>query len=147
VRYLIFLTGRRDLVEDWTQETWVRVLNRAKQYDGRWRFEAWLFSIARNLAIDDLRRQQNVSLDATGVEPFDPVSPFLTAARNEEASRLAIALGALEPIYREALVLRLQGNLSLQEISHLVGAACADCSVTDPSRHGTIAATLGRGCE
>jgi len=39
-------------VEDWAQETWVRVLDRATQYDGHSRFEAWLFSIARNLAID-----------------------------------------------------------------------------------------------
>src|SRR5215470_11866974 len=69
VRYLIYLTARRERVDDWVQDTWVRVLDRAAQYDGRSRFETWLFSIARNLAIDDLRRQQNVSLDTASSEP------------------------------------------------------------------------------
>src|SRR5438552_15780452 len=71
VRYLIYLTARRELVEDWAQETWVRVLDRAAQYDGRSRFETWLFSIARNLAIDDLRRKQGVSLETVAIPPGD----------------------------------------------------------------------------
>jgi RNA polymerase sigma-70 factor (ECF subfamily) len=136
VRYLIFLTARRDSVEDWVQETWVRVLDRAKQYDGRSRFEAWLFSIARNVAIDDLRRRENVSMEATGDEPVDHTSPFVTAARNEEASRLASAVGSLEPIYREALLLRFQEDLSLQEISDLVGVPVP-----------TVASRIRRGLE
>uniref|UniRef100_Q029P7 RNA polymerase, sigma-24 subunit, ECF subfamily n=1 Tax=Solibacter usitatus (strain Ellin6076) TaxID=234267 RepID=Q029P7_SOLUE len=136
VRYLIFLTARREFAEDWAQETWVRVLDRASQYDGRSRFEAWLFSIARNLAIDDLRRRQNVSLEAANEEPLDPTSPFVTAARNEEAARLAAALGTLEPIYREALLLRFHEDLSLQEISHLVGAPVP-----------TVASRIRRGLE
>jgi RNA polymerase sigma-70 factor, ECF subfamily len=136
VRYLMFLTARRESVEDWAQETWVRVLDRATQYDGRSRFEAWLFSIARNLAIDDLRRRQNVSLEAAGDETPDPASPFVTAARNEEAARLADALGALAPIYREALLLRFHEDLSLQEISRLVGAPVP-----------TVASRIRRGLE
>jgi RNA polymerase sigma-70 factor (ECF subfamily) len=134
VRYLIFLTARCESVEDWAQETWVRVLDRAAQYDGRSRFETWLFSIARNLAIDDLRRRPTVSLEAAGDGPLDPSSPFLAAARNEDAARLAAALGALEPIYREALMLRFQEELSLQEISQVVGAPVA-----------TVASRIHRG--
>jgi RNA polymerase sigma-70 factor (ECF subfamily) len=136
VRYLMFLTARRESVEDWAQETWVRVLDRAAQYDGQSRFEAWLFSIARNLAIDDLRRRRNVSLDAAGDEPLDTVSPFVMAARSEEAARLAVAVGALEPIYREVLLLRFQEDLPLQEISQLVGASVP-----------TVASRIRRGLE
>src|SRR5437667_5947060 len=79
VRYLIYLTARRECVEDWAQETWLRVLHRAGQYDGQSRFETWLFSIARNLAIDDLRRR-------TGEHPRmneaagEAASPFAAAA-------------------------------------------------------------------
>ena len=57
-RYLWTLTGNREAAEDLFQETWIRVLERGDQYNPRWRFEAWLFSIARNLAIDLLRRRQ-----------------------------------------------------------------------------------------
>src|SRR5579871_4756149 len=63
VRYLVYLTGRRDGVEDLAQETWVRVLARATQYEGRSRFEAWLFSIARNLVIDGTRQREVLPLD------------------------------------------------------------------------------------
>jgi RNA polymerase sigma-70 factor (ECF subfamily) len=138
VRYLLYLTGRRERVEDLVQDTWLRVLDRGSQFDGRSRFEPWLFSIARNLAIDDLRKRKIVSLDtpeadtpdAAGPEKGlaaelpapDQSSPFLAAARSEDAVRLAAALELLEPIYREALLLRFQEDLSLQEISKVVGA-------------------------
>ena len=52
----------------------------------------------------------------------DAPSPFVLAARTEDAQRLAHSLQTLEPIYREALVLRFQEDLSLQEISTVVGA-------------------------
>jgi RNA polymerase sigma-70 factor (ECF subfamily) len=121
VRYLVYLTARRDRVDDWAQETWLHVMDRAAQYDGRSRFETWLFSIARNLAIDDLRRKQGVSLETVEIPP-DGSSPFLAAARSQDAMRLATALDGLEPIYREALLLRFQEDLSLQEIAQVTGA-------------------------
>src|SRR5215813_4864481 len=62
LRYLMYLTCRREQAEDLVQETWMRVLERAGQYNGHSRFEPWLFSIARNLAIDYLRRRQKASL-------------------------------------------------------------------------------------
>ena len=120
-RYLIYLTARRESVDDWMQETWVRVLDRAAQYDGRSRFETWLFSIARNLAIDELRRKQGVSLESAPV-PLERSSPFLVAARSQDAVKLAAALDELEPVYREVLLLRFQEDLTLQEIAKVTGA-------------------------
>jgi RNA polymerase sigma-70 factor (ECF subfamily) len=119
-RYLIYLTARRERVDDWVQDTWLRVLDRAAQYDGRSRFETWLFSIARNLAIDDLRRKEGVRLEEVELPP-DGTSPFRDAARSQDAVRLAAALDGIEPVYREALLLRFQEDLSLQEISQVTG--------------------------
>jgi RNA polymerase sigma-70 factor (ECF subfamily) len=130
VRYLIYLLGRRDLVDDLVQETWLRVLERGRSYDGRSRFEPWLFTIARNLTIDHLRKRSIFSLDSSddpeqdrehpSLASSDP-SPFELAARTEEAHRIAHTLDSLEPIYREALVLRFQEELSLQEMSAVMG--------------------------
>ena len=134
VRYLIYLLGRRDEVDDLVQETWLRVLERGTSYDGRSRFEPWLFTIARNLAIDHLRKGRTFSLDSNAEGEQDTAlqtpashapSPFTLAARTEDAERLAGSLQSLEPIYREALVLRFQEELSLQEISGVVGAPVA----------------------
>ena len=57
VRYLIYLTGRRDHIEDLVQDTWLRVLERGDRFDGRFRFEPWLFAIARNLPSQEARSQ------------------------------------------------------------------------------------------
>ncbi len=129
VRYLVYVLGRRDGVDDLVQETWLRVMERGKSYDGRSRFEPWLFTVARHIAIDFLRRRREVSLDAE--EDGRPVvmapvsqelSPFALAARTEDAERLAAAMQGLQAVTREALVLRFMEDLSLQEIAAVVKA-------------------------
>jgi len=128
VRYLVSLLGRRDGVDDLVQETWLRVLERGESYNGRSRFEPWLFRVARNIALDALRKRPMFSLDSNeeDVVRASPASsepsPYTLAARTQDAERLAHSLETLEPVFREALVLRFQEDLSLQEISAIVGA-------------------------
>ncbi len=128
VRYLVSLLGRREGVDDFVQETWLRVLERGHSYDGRSRFEPWLFRVARNVAIDAMRKRPMLSLDASEDSAFRSTpassepSPYTLAARTQDAERLGHSLQTLEHVYREALVLRFQEDLSLQEISAIVGA-------------------------
>jgi RNA polymerase sigma-70 factor, ECF subfamily len=130
VRYLLYLTGRRDYAEDLAQETWIRVLQRGSQYNGRQRFDPWLFAIARNLAIDYLRKRRKAVQTASLPDDRDEIllvsssgpSPFEAAARSEDAIRLAGQLRILSPLYREALLLRFQEDLSLPEIAQVLGA-------------------------
>jgi RNA polymerase sigma-70 factor, ECF subfamily len=130
VRYLLYLTGMREYAEDLAQETWIRVLQRGSQYNGRQRFDPWLFAIARNLAIDYLRKKRKavptVSLpddhDAVLLVPSSGPSPFEAAARSQDAMSLAGRLQILSPLYREALLLRFQEDLSLAEIAQVLGA-------------------------
>ena len=130
VRYLLYLTERREYAEDLAQETWIRVLQRGSQYNGRQRFDPWLFAIARNLAIAYLRKKRKavatVSLpndrDAMLLLPSSDPSPFEAAARSEDAMRLAGRLQILPPLYREALLLRFQEDLSLAEMAQVLGA-------------------------
>jgi RNA polymerase sigma-70 factor, ECF subfamily len=132
LRYLIYFLGRRDHVDDLIQETWLRVIERGSHYDGRSRFEPWLFTIARNLAMDHVRKHKMFSLASTAREteneasPIQLVSsassPFELAARTQDAQRIAASLQALEPACREALLLRFQEELSLHEIAAIVSA-------------------------
>src|SRR5260370_42109376 len=76
LRYLLFLTGKREVAEDLFQETWMRVLMRGAQYNGKARFDTWLFTIARNLLIDLSRKRTMASLNAMSEgreyeRPFD----------------------------------------------------------------------------
>jgi RNA polymerase sigma-70 factor (ECF subfamily) len=131
LRYLIYLTGRREIAEDLFQETWLRVLERGRQYNGKTRFEIWLFAIARHLVIDFMRKKRLSSLEdysdpEEGNRLFElkstEPSPFDVAASNEDAKRVITALNDLEFIHREVMVLRFQEAMSLEEIALLVGA-------------------------
>ena len=131
MRYLTFLTGRREMAEDLFQETWMRVLVRGSQYNGKARFETWLFTIARNLVIDNARRKTMASLDemSEGGEderPFeialDAPSPFEQFQEREHAAEVATVLLTLEPSYREVLTLRFHEDMSLEEIATVTRA-------------------------
>src|SRR6202050_4697102 len=131
LRYLLFLTGKREVAEDLFQETWMRVLMRGGQYNGKARFDTWLFTIARNLVIDLSRKRTMASLDemSEGGEderPFeiasDGPSPLDQFQVREDRAEVAEVLLKLESSYREVLVLRFHEELSLEEIAKVTRA-------------------------
>ena len=63
-RFLLRMAQEPAVAEDLFQQTWVRVIEKISSYNARYRFDSWLFSIARNLAIEHLRRKRGVSMDA-----------------------------------------------------------------------------------
>lgn len=135
-RYLMYLTGRRETAEDLFQETWIRVIERGHQYDGTWRFEARLFSIARHLTIDLARKKSPLAWAEDFEEAGDlsggkegvqsgrpvPVSPFELIASLEESEHVTAALGGLPAAHREVLLLRFQEDMALEEIAQVTGA-------------------------
>jgi RNA polymerase sigma-70 factor (ECF subfamily) len=130
LRYLLFLTGRRETAEDLFQETWMRVLLRGAQYNGKARFDTWLFTIARNLVIDLSRKRTMASLDEMSEgedeRPFeiaiDGPSPLEQFQSREDSAEVAEVLLKLEPSYREVLVLRFHEEMSLDEIAKMTKA-------------------------
>ena len=134
LRYLLYLTGSRELAEDIFQEVWMRVLVRGGQFNGKARFDTWLFTIARNLVIDYRRKRTMASLDELfegSSEDDRPMSfevsdlqpgPFDRFASGEDRDRVAEALLELDTLYREVLVLRFHEELSLQEIATVTRA-------------------------
>lgn len=134
LRYLLYLTGNREMAEDLFQEVWMRVMIRGGQYNGQARFETWLFTIARNLVIDQRRKRTMSSLDelvegaseddrAMNFEvAADGPSPFDYFSRLEDRERIAAALLGLDTLHREVLVLRFQEELSLEEIAKVTQA-------------------------
>ena len=134
LRYLVFLTGNREQAEDLFQEVWMRVLTRGAQFNAKARFETWLFTIARNLVIDQKRKRILSSLDElfeVGGDDDKPLffevadsqpSPFDRCASQEDRERVAAALLRLDTLYREVLVLRFHEDLSLEEIAKVTRA-------------------------
>jgi RNA polymerase sigma-70 factor (ECF subfamily) len=134
MRYLLYLTGNREMAEDTFQEVWMRVLVRGAQFNGKARFDTWLFTIARNLVIDQRRKKTMSSLDALlegkgdddrpmSFEVADgDLTPFNRFANLEDRQRIAGALLQMDTLYREVLVLRFHEDLSLEEIAKVTKA-------------------------
>ena len=131
MRYLMFLTGKREVAEDLFQEVWIRVLRRGSQYNGKARFDTWIFTIARNLVIDLSRKRTMASLDemregGEDERPFEIVqdgpSPLEQFQYRENAAELATVMLSLEPSYREVLTLRFHEEMSLEEIAGVTRA-------------------------
>jgi len=128
---LLHLTASRERAEDFFQETWIRVLERGHQYDGRHKFEAWLFTIARNLVIDWQRSKKMQSLDAL-LDPeegtpkefpaMNEPSPLQSVLTQEENRGVHASLARVPAIYREVLLLRFQEGLQLEEIAGVLAA-------------------------
>jgi len=126
MRYLMFLTSKREVAEDLFQEVWIRVLRRGSQYNGKARFDTWIFTIARNLVIDLSRKRTMASLDemregGEDERPFEIIedgpSPLDQFQYRENAAEVATVMLTLEPRYREVLTLRFHEEMSLEEIA------------------------------
>lgn len=129
-RYLLRFVRQPAAAEDLFQQTWLKVAQGIRHYDPRRSFEAWLFVVARNLAIDHLRRYAPESLD----EPLpsgDALHELIAGAgpsaldlvlSRERAGLLATAISELPAIYREVLTLRFEEEMKLEEIAELLDA-------------------------
>ena len=134
LRYLLYLTSNREMAEDLFQEVWMRVLVRGGQFNGQARFDTWLFTIARNLVIDQRRKRTMSSLDEmfdVGGDDDRPMSfeiadgeptPFDSLSNLEDRERIAAGLMQLDTLHREVLVLRFHEELSLEEIAKVTRA-------------------------
>ncbi len=131
LRFLLFLTGKREVAEDLFQETWMRVLLRGSQYNGKARFDTWLFTIARNLVIDLSRKRTMASLDemsdsSEDDRPFEVAmegpSPLEQFQTREDSAEVTEVLLKLESSSREVLVLRFYEEMSLEEIAGVTKA-------------------------
>ena len=129
-RYLLRMVREPAVAEDLFQQTWLRVAERVRHYDPRRGFEPWLFTVARNLAIDYLRRYRPESLD----EPLSSgelreehiagggASALERVIADERAAQLAEAMQMLPAVYREVLTLRFEEEMKLEEIAEVLAA-------------------------
>ena len=130
---LIFRMVRdRALAEDLSQDTFVKVLNALDSYRPEFKFSSWVFKIANNVAIDQLRRREldTLSLDgapdartreeveATALQAVDRTeSPLSELESRELGGRIEAAIARLRPEYRSCILLRHVEGRSYEEIA------------------------------
>jgi RNA polymerase sigma-70 factor (ECF subfamily) len=122
--------------QDIVQDAFLRVVQSAAEFKHSARFTTWLFTIARNLCIDHLRRQalrRHPSLDEAG-RGDDGEGPTLgektvdsradverVAVGSEIQQRVVVAVESLPDEQREVFLLREVSNLPFKEIAEIVG--------------------------
>lgn len=124
--------GDRNRAEDIAQEVFLRVFVHRKRYRQSGRFSTWIFTIAANLAKNEIRRivrlRGSVEIDTVEGTAGGPghyltdgaPGPDTDASRAEISSIVARAIRKLPPKYREALVLRDIEGLSYEEIGEIL---------------------------
>lgn len=119
-RFLTRFVGDRDLAEDLTQETFLRVHRGIGGFAGRSRFSTWVFGIARNLALDAARRtgRRPTIVDRGDDELLDDRSQAPSSTVTVE---LQAALDSLSPAHREAILLVEVLGLTYREVGDLTG--------------------------
>jgi len=115
--------------EDVAQQVFTRVWSSAARYEPSARFTTWLFTIARNLAFNELRRRNRrpaSSLDSEAAECAFQVQdshaklPSNILIEEETAAAIQKAIDALPPVQRMAVILRRYQDVSYEEIGKIL---------------------------
>jgi RNA polymerase sigma-70 factor (ECF subfamily) len=116
--------GRHDEAEDLAQDIFVKIFRALSTFDRRANFQTWLVSISRNLCIDhyrSVRKERETVLRDIDAGTLSPVAagrgPYGELEQQDLRQLIRVALDALPPSLREAVVLRDLQEFSYQEIA------------------------------
>ena len=132
-RYLARHVANRETANELLQEVWFAVARDAPRYEPKARFTTWLFTIAHHRVIDSIRASRpQMSLETLGYEAAPVIEQLTTepsagplgaVEAQDLATALRRALAQLPGEQREAFLLQVEGDLSVEEI-----AAITACS-------------------
>jgi RNA polymerase sigma-70 factor (ECF subfamily) len=129
--------GQLAEAEDLTQQTFVQAYKAAHRYRENARMSTWLFTIARNLCLNELRRRSRHPADsiethtdsderpALQIEDRAAVPPSHSILRSELEQKVQEAINELPPNQRIALLLCREEELSYEEMAKIL-----DCSLS-----------------
>ena len=133
--FILRYTGHRARAEDLLQETWLKAVRGAHDYEPKARFTTWVYTIARNLCVDSARKEsyrQTESLEApAGAEedgrmlaevlPDENAAPDRAAHNSRLRPLLERALEGLPQEQREVFILREYSGIAFKDIAVVTG--------------------------
>jgi RNA polymerase sigma-70 factor (ECF subfamily) len=125
------------LCEDLTQETFLRAYRFIRSFRTKEKLSTWLFSIAKNLCVDELRRMRKgttVDLDSAGAENFavegnSASDPLDASIRLQEGDLLHRSIARLPEKYRTCILLFYFNELSYEEISDVMETSMSNTKI------------------
>lgn len=149
--FLTGMVGREALAEELAHEVFLRVYRTRDSYEPKARFTTWLWTIARNAALDELRKKgellarddgDEAAVDGLTDSDEGAEAKLIGAARREQVERCLAALPARS---REAVMLRAAGEHSYEEIAGLMGESLGNVKTLLHRAKGALAACLRGG--
>jgi RNA polymerase sigma-70 factor (ECF subfamily) len=137
VNFIYRSTGDYQRAEELAQEAFMRVFRNGRNYDERYRFSTWIYTIAKNLAANELRdrsrnpdsfhiREADWPTDGTFVAELvssQEREPHRILTDREMQQKLAEAIARLEPDQRMALVMKEYEGMTYSQIADVFGAS------------------------
>ncbi|MFT8321478.1 MAG: RNA polymerase sigma factor SigX [Bacillus sp. (in: firmicutes)] len=127
-QFLFYMVQHKETAEDLVQEVYIRVLKSYHRFEGKSTEKTWLFSIARNVAIDHFRK--NTNLKSRVMEKFDwskqqikadDLLPEEITLQSEEVQYLYKALKKCTVDQRSVIIMRYIQELSIAETAESLG--------------------------
>ncbi|MBY0122547.1 RNA polymerase sigma factor SigX [Bacillus sp. S/N-304-OC-R1] len=127
-QFLFYMVKNRELAEDLVQEVYIRVLKSYEKFEGKSSEKTWLFSIARNVAIDSFRKQkgwkqrllEKFDWTTQQVKDNDPLPEEITI-QNEEIQYIYKCLDQCTLDQRMVIIMRYIHELSISEAAEALG--------------------------
>ncbi len=122
-RFILYMLGDQQYCEDLIHDTFVRAYTAYDRFDQRSSIKTWLFSIAKHLVIDEIRRRKRKKVFMLGLSGKKQVSPFNVEqhVENKEAIiELMQDIQRLKPSYRLVIILNKVEELSTKEIANVL---------------------------
>jgi RNA polymerase sigma-70 factor (ECF subfamily) len=117
--FLARLTGRKAIAEDLYQEMWLKLAVHAPRLEEDTDLGAWLYTVARNLAYSDRRRERvrpgNDAGELKGHEAAGGASPYDWASANQTEALVDRALADIPDAFREVLLLVIVAGLEPEQ--------------------------------
>jgi len=127
-RFIFMMLGSKDATEDIVQEAFVSGYLALNSFDVEKPFYPWLATIARNLALNKIKKTDKEKPaseydDLIDAVPDKTANPLERIINRENERRLALAVAALPEQYRMVFVLRTFEKLSYEEIAKQLNIA------------------------
>jgi len=110
----------RDGSEDIVQKTLIRLYEYKYKYKASYQFSTWIFTVARNFSIDEMRRKKAVYFQDDEIEIMAKgETPVSEMENNERKEMLLKAINSLKPKYKEIIIARYLECMPYEEISEI----------------------------
>ncbi len=119
MRFCRWQCGDIDLAEDLTQDTFYKALRCLDQYRKGEHFKAWLYSVAKSVCMDELRKHKPETDPDYDIYEIEDRNAGIQQIENEEAIKQMLSV--LPGDQKEALTLRYMEGLSYREIGEVLG--------------------------